>query len=268
MKGSGWNGLLLTLLISLVLVGMAQGARITDKLLAGLYPDPDSTGKPTRVLPSDTPLERLEKRGDFTRVRLGDGSEGWVESRFITDEKPARIMLLELQAKNSQLQQQLRDAERQLKALGKEQPAGNGSGDDPELNALKRQLADAQAENALLKNERPTDNGAGNDSEALAQRIVELEQQLAETVSSEVELTRESSALETAQQVNRQLEQRLQQIARLAGAMETTTATEEPSSGFKAWELPLLLLAMLFSFIGGVAFKNYRLAKRYGGFRI
>lgn len=268
MRRGGWKGLLLALLMGAVLVGTAQGARITDKLLAGLYPDPDSAGQPTRVLPSDTPLERLEKRGDFTRVRLGDGSEGWVESRFITDEKPARIMLLELQAKNSQLQQQLRDAERQLKALEKEQPPGNGNRDDPELDALKRQLADTRAENTQLKNDQPAEKGTGNDSAALTRRIAELEQQLAEAASSAADLTRESSALETAQQLNRQLEQRLEQIARLAGAMETTTATEEPSSHVRAWELPLLLLAMLFSFIAGVAFKNYRLAKRYGGLRV
>jgi len=267
MRSSGWRGLLLALLLGAVFVGTVQGARITDRLLAGLYPEPDSVGQPIRVLPSDTPLERLEKQGDFTRVRLGDGSEGWVESRFITDEKPARIMLLELQAKNSQLQQQLRDVERQLKALDKGQSSGNGSRDDPVLNALKRQLADARAENALLKSEQSADNGAGNDSEAQSQRIVELEQQLAETASSEVDL-QESSALETAQQANRQLEQRLEQIARLAGAAEAATAPEEPSSRFEAWELPLLLLAMLFSFIGGVAFKNYRLARRYGGLRV
>ena len=266
MRPGGWKGLLPVLLLSAVFAGTVQGARITDKLLAGLYAEPDSTTQPLRVLPSDTPLERLEKRGDFTRVRLGDGTEGWVESRFITDEKPARIMLLELQAKNSQLQQQLRDAERQLKALDTTAQAQNGQQDDPELNALKRQLADARAENALLKSEQSTESGTTNDSESLARRIIELEQQLAEATSA----TTDTPELEPLRQANRQLEQRLEQIARIAAGADISepAANESLASRFQAWELPLLLLAMLFSFIGGVAFKNYRLAKRYGGFRI
>jgi SH3 domain protein len=269
-RKTGWRGLLLSLLIGAavagpLLVGTAQGARITDKLLAGLYAEPDTAGQPVRVLPSDTPLERLEQRGEFTRVRLGDGDEGWVENRFITDEKPARVMLLELQAKNSQLQQQLDAAERQLKGPG--QPADP---QDPGLSELKRQLADARAENALLKREQSTNGLPGADTEPLTRRIAELEQQLAAAAAN--------PELEALQQANRQLQQRLEQIARLAGSPETATpianpaanpgATEATAERLKTWELPLLLLAMLVSFIGGVAFKNYRLAKRYGGFRV
>lgn len=259
MRKRRWRGLPLALLLGALSVGIAQGARITDKLLAGLYPEPDNSAQPTRVLPSDTPLERLEKQGDFTRVRLGDGNEGWVESRFITDEKPARIMLLELQAKNSQLQQQLRDAERQLSAQGEGQAGGGADRNDSELNTLKQQLADARAENTLLKTSPPTDNGAGTDTAALTRQIAELERQLAAAAAT--------PELESLRQANRELEQRLEQIARLAAAGEAAAASESPGR-FQAWELPLLLLAMLFSFIGGVAFKNYRLARRYGGLRV
>lgn len=260
MRDQRGRALWLILLLGLVGAGDAQGARITDKLLAGLYPNPDSSERPIRVVPSDTPLERLEKQGEFTRVRLGDGSEGWVESRFITDEKPARIMLLELQAKNSRLQQRLRQAEARLKAVDKGQPAATGEQDDPELRTLKRQLADALAENALLKSEQPA--GGDADPAPLRQRITELEQQLAEASAD----ANESSALASLRQANRQLEQRLEQIARLAGSARPVA--EEPPSRFEAWKLPLLLLALLISFIAGVAFKNYRLARRYGGLRV
>ncbi|WP_260295726.1 TIGR04211 family SH3 domain-containing protein [Sedimenticola hydrogenitrophicus] len=266
MRGKRWQGRSLGLLLGIALagtalVGTAQGARITDKLLAGLYAEPDSAGQPTRVLPSDTPLERLEQQGDFTKVRLGDGSEGWVESRFITDEKPARVMLLELQAKNSQLQQQLRAAERQLKARGEDADAAA----DPEVSTLKQQLTDLRAENTLLKREQSTGDDPRAERAILTRRVAELEQQLAEAVAT----TDTNPELEALQQANRQLQQRLEQIARLAGVPETTPPASETLLGrFQVWELPLLLLAMLFSFIGGVAFKNYRLAKRYGGFRI
>lgn len=268
MRKKRGKGLWLALLIGAALLGTAQAARITDKLLAGLYASPDATDNPIRVVPSDTPLERLEKQGEFTKVRLGDGSEGWVESRFITDEKPARVMLLELQAKNSQLQQQLRESERRLKATG---TAGQDDPvSDPELIELKRQLADVNAENALLKREQSgRDPDPADNSEALTRRIAELERQLADTTPAATDPTQDAE-LKRLQEADRQLRQRLAQIARIAGTPDTpqTTPDESAANRFQAWELPLLLLAMLFSFIGGVAFKNYRLAKRYGGFRI
>lgn len=259
MTGRAWRNLLLALLLGGMTLGSAQGARITDKLLAGFYAEPDSSTQPIKVLPSDTPLERLEKKGPFTRVRLGDGSEGWVESRFITDEKPARIMLLELQAKNSQLQQQLREAERQLKALDKGAPAGD---DNAELSRLKQQLADMQAENAQLKSSQANNSESTVDSSELRQRIAELEQQLTTASAG----AGDNPELERLLQANQALEQRLAEIARLAGS--SPSATTASPDRLEAWQLPLLLLAMLFSFIGGVVFKNYRLARRYGGLRV
>ena len=95
----------------------AQGAHITDKLLAGFYEQPDAASQPLKVLASGAPVEVLKKQAGFTRVRLGDNSEGWVESRYISDSKPAKVMLLELQAKHGQMKQQLRQAERELKRL-------------------------------------------------------------------------------------------------------------------------------------------------------
>lgn len=274
MRGMIHKGLFFLLLVLLAL-STAEAARITDKLLAGLYEKPEVSATPLRVLPSDTPLERLEKSGDFTRVRLGDSTEGWVESRFITDEKPARIMLLELQVKNSELQQKLREANKALKALGQTSPESTPLEPDPEIADLKRQLADAKAEIELLKREATppseSDSRTADNSAALREQINELEQALAEaknTARQQEQQTDDNSAL---QQTNQQLQQQLDQIAAIVGLSQDAadSSPAEPAGiRFNAWHLPVLLLALLFSFIGGVAFKNYRLAKRYGGFRI
>ncbi|MCW8889172.1 MAG: TIGR04211 family SH3 domain-containing protein [Sedimenticola sp.] len=266
----------MVLLLSLLVFSLAEAARITDKLLAGLYEKPEVSATPLRVLPSDTPLERLEKEGEFTRVRLGDGTEGWVESRFITDEKPARIMLLELQVKNSELQQKLREANKSLKALGQD-AEGSDNAPDPEIVELKRQLADARAEIELLKRETSTEPTpqSQDDTVELKQQITELQQALQEAKESareQAKPTGDDTALQALQQTNQQLQQQLDQIAGIVGAPQVSAAeapAAEPAGiRFNAWHLPVLLLALLFSFIGGVAFKNYRLAKRYGGFRI
>lgn len=93
-----------------------QAAHITDKLLVGLYTKPASGVQPIKVLPSGTPLEVLERKDAFSKVRLGDGKEGWVKSVYISDEKPARAMLLELQAKSSTLKDKLSQMEKELEA--------------------------------------------------------------------------------------------------------------------------------------------------------
>ncbi|HEC16814.1 MAG TPA: TIGR04211 family SH3 domain-containing protein [Sedimenticola sp.] len=107
----------LPLITGLLLLSMAfpaPAAYITDKLLAGLYENPDPDETPVQVLPSGTPLEILEARGDFSRVRLTDRTEGWVETLLITEEKPAQVMLLELQATAGELRARLQQAEAEL----------------------------------------------------------------------------------------------------------------------------------------------------------
>lgn len=279
MTNNGLRRLIVALIMGL-LINPTQAARITDKLLAGLYESPDAATTPARVIPSDTPLEPLEKQGDFTKVRLGDGTVGWVESRFITDEKPARIMLLELQVKNSELQQKLREANKELQALGQATSGTANPLPDPEIAELKRQLADAKAEIELLKREAlPAAKSAPppqEESGKLKQQIIELQQALDAAEKSALkarEQQSEDALMLALQQTNQQLQQQLDQIAEIVGTAHSTAeaaplATEPAGIRLNAWHLPVLLLALLFSFIGGIAFKNYRLAKRYGGFRI
>ena len=200
-----------------------------------------------------------------------------MESRFITDEKPARIMLLELQVKNSGLQQKLREANKELQALGQATSGTANPLPDPEIAELKRQLADAKAEIELLKREAlPAASPPQEETSALKQQISELQKALDEAEKSALkarEQQTEDARLLALQQTNQQLQQQLDQIAKIVGAAHSTAeaaplSAESAGIRLNAWHLPVLLLALLFSFIGGIAFKNYRLAKRYGGFRI
>lgn len=89
---------------------------VTDKLVAGLYETAATDGTLVRALPSGTPLEVIERRGTIVRVRTGDGLEGWIGREYVTGEKPAQVMLLQLQAEMGDLKQRLRQAETDLDA--------------------------------------------------------------------------------------------------------------------------------------------------------
>ncbi len=95
------------LLMTLLAAPWASAAHITDKLLAGLYEQPASGLQPLKLLPSGTPVEVLERKTNFQRIRLDDGTEGWVNASYVTEEKPAKAMLLESQARVIDLERQL-----------------------------------------------------------------------------------------------------------------------------------------------------------------
>lgn len=223
----------------------AQAAFVTDKLLAGLYPEAKVEGDPLKVLPSGTPVEVLQQQEGFVKVRLGDRTEGWIESGYLTDEKPARVMLLEQQARANTLQQALRQAEDELKAA-QEQLAEKESpvADDPALGELREQNANLQKQVETLQRvleQKPAEN---SDS-ALRQERDRLAAQL-EAVRSALGVASQSGGISEP-------------------VKEAESAATPPLG---AWYLPLLGAMLVVGFIAGIAFKNYRIAKRYGGFRI
>ncbi len=110
----------ITGLLLLLLASPLSAAYITDKLLAGVYESPEASARPLQVLPSGTPVELLKTEGIFSKIRLPDRKEGWVESRYLSEEKPTQVMLLELQAKMGELRHKLQQAETTLEQSNKE----------------------------------------------------------------------------------------------------------------------------------------------------
>ena len=91
-----------------------QGTYVTDRLTVGLYADPAQTERPFRVVTAGTPVESLQRRGTYTQVRLGDKQTGWLETRHLSEDKPLKVRLVEVQAKYGATRQQLQELERTL----------------------------------------------------------------------------------------------------------------------------------------------------------
>ena len=86
--------LLLALLASR---GMAATAYVSDELVLGVYTDQNSQGQRLATLHSGTSVETLTQSGEFTQVRLSDGTTGWVKSAFLTPTEPAVVRVKQLQ---------------------------------------------------------------------------------------------------------------------------------------------------------------------------
>jgi hypothetical protein len=86
------------LLLALVAYsGMAATAYVSDELVLGVYADQNSQGQRLATLHSGTSVETLAQSGEFTQVRLIDGTTGWVKSAFLTPTEPAVVRVKQLQ---------------------------------------------------------------------------------------------------------------------------------------------------------------------------
>lgn len=152
----------------LVTVAIAQTRYVEDRFEITLRSGQSTGHAIVRMLPTGTRLTVLEVDADagYTRVRTPDSTEGWVLSRLLMNEAPARDQLAaargridKLQSDNRLLNQQvasLTDVRTALEAQV-EELTGAGEGLNEELARVRRVSADALGlarENDELKAER------------------------------------------------------------------------------------------------------------------
>jgi uncharacterized protein YgiM (DUF1202 family) len=90
-----WLAALLLALLSIK--GMAATAYVSDELVLGVYSEENNQGQRLATLHSGASVETLAQNGDFTQVRLSDGTTGWVKSAFLTTNEPAVVRVKQLQ---------------------------------------------------------------------------------------------------------------------------------------------------------------------------
>ena len=90
-----WLAALVLALLSIK--GVAAPAFVSDELVLGVYSEENSQGQRLATLHSGTSVETLAQSGEFTQVRLSDGTTGWVKSAFLTTNEPAVVRVKRLQ---------------------------------------------------------------------------------------------------------------------------------------------------------------------------
>lgn len=87
------------LLLMALLAGRAAAATayVSDELVLGLYTEQNSQGQRLATLHSGAIVETLAVNGEFTQVRLSDGTVGWVKSAYLTTREPATARVKQLE---------------------------------------------------------------------------------------------------------------------------------------------------------------------------
>jgi hypothetical protein len=75
----------------------AATAYVSDELVLGVYAEQNNQGQRLSTLHSGASVETLQVIGEFTEVRLNDGTTGWVKSAYLTTQEPATVRVKQLE---------------------------------------------------------------------------------------------------------------------------------------------------------------------------
>nr|VFJ77650.1 MAG: SH3 domain protein [Candidatus Kentron sp. FW] len=109
--------IIIGLLACLPGMACAETAYVIDRLLAGIHKDKAQDSTVLEVLPTGSALEVISREEDFTRVRSANGIVGWIDTNYLMSEKPAQLLLMELEAIQEQTETELKEAKAQLGKL-------------------------------------------------------------------------------------------------------------------------------------------------------
>ncbi len=105
------------IIVAAVLVpslGHAETLYVTDRLLVGLRASVVEGSPVVRNLETGTALDVLERFENTVHVRDRQGTEGWIDARYLSPEPPARLRVRELEDRVNTAQGQLAATRRRL----------------------------------------------------------------------------------------------------------------------------------------------------------
>jgi len=88
---------------------VAETMYVTDVLRLGLHQAEDTNDRAFRTLQSGQEMEILDRNRNYAHVQLPDGTSGYVKTAYLVAEKPAKLIVAEVQANSAALESRLAD---------------------------------------------------------------------------------------------------------------------------------------------------------------
>jgi len=247
--------LLLVLMAGWQIANAAANRYVTDRIVLDLYEHDTRTSPVLRSIATGTAMTLLETSDQLAKVKLKDGSVGWVDAAFITDEKPIQVLYTELLAKHKRLQ---------AKAASQEQD--NDDSNSGNLSALKRDAKNAAWLRTELGKTRDQLKALEADMKTAAQErdaaqaeLATFKAQLTGTIIPAAAVTGNSESMHGN------------------GATSAVFAFQdepEPTAWYNFAPIPLVWVAgitlsmLLAGYFAGVVLLDRRIRKKHGGFRL
>ncbi len=244
----------------------ADSLYVTDRILLGIHKSASNDSPLLQSVPSGTSLEILAEENSFKKVRLPNGTQGWVDAAFLVKEQPAPAQYDILLAKHKRTQKQLAALQQKLKKTERELQIRQDqvSNAKTSMQELKKKLQNKQPTKVVAEDQKLQQAKA--EIEKLKAQISQLgslkqidkdtRKQATNSIAAEKELTR--------------LRIRINMALRNLQGKEPLTPREMASEppGLPSWFWGVMLLFLIAGFAAGIAIMDYRNRKRHGGFRI
>ena len=226
-------------LLMLCFATQVEAAYVSERLYLGLYAEPNTTADPIKTMPSGTEVQIVETQGDYVKLKLTDGTEGWARGEFVTQETPAKRLLKEMTAERDGLRLQLETLSKQDKA------------DDQQVKTLQQQLATANRQVTNL-------------TEQLKQKENAADAALEETQTNQQQAIDElKNQLLTAEQQTNELQ------TRLADTQKVAAKTGDVGSTKKVLWFTLSMFASLgIGMFIGVRWLSAKIRQRFNGLKV
>jgi SH3 domain protein len=244
-------------LASLVLAGAllalpahGDSVYVIDRLEIGVHQGTDLDSVILAVVPSGTELTVMDRDGEFVEVRTPDGVTGWVDGRYVVDEKPGSAVLGEREAEFAEATRALGAARAQVEVLRQQ------------LVELQLSVDEQQKQQENTPTPTPDEN-----NEKLSQALSDLQALADENQRMKGEISRLEAARTTA--ANELA------MAREEMKKEVTVSAELPpveqfatSAPWSPWQWLLFASILLLAFGAGGYLVDWEARRRHGGFRI
>ena len=245
----------------------ANSLYVTDRILLGVHKSASNDSPLLQSVPSGTSLEVLAEENNFKKVRLPNGTQGWVDEAFLVNEQPAPAQYDILLAKHKRTQKQLAALQQKLKKTERELQIRQDqiSNAKTSIQELKKKFQHKQPATAAAEDDRKL-KSAETEIEKLKARISELES-IKQTNSN---IDRQKTDAAATEKELASMRTRINIALLSLQGKEPLTAKDmagEPPS-LPSWFWGVMLLFLIAGLATGIAIMDYRNRKRHGGFRI
>jgi SH3 domain protein len=158
--------------------GWAETAYIVDSIKVALRSGPGNDQKSLGMAESGNPVEVLESGEEWSLVRLGNGTEGFLLTRYLTATPPARFRLDQLQEKTKALTAQaasLLEENKRLKAENEELAAA--------VSAARKEVAALHGEFDAFRQEASDVTALKSRNDALAAELDQKKREVSQLES-------------------------------------------------------------------------------------
>ncbi|WP_455217499.1 TIGR04211 family SH3 domain-containing protein [Kaarinaea lacus] len=250
---------LFLVLLTVIVSVSAQAEFITDKVVINVHSERFEQGAILKTLSSGTAITVLMNEGAFSRIRTNDNVTGWIESKYITNEKPAQLEYLELLARSKTLETKLKAAEDKLNT----QATGESEGVDlAELEELRKRAADAGWMRVELKKARDHADELEAKLKSVNKNVSSSDDQLNKLIEQNKTLEKRLAA---SILVNEQQESF---VSETGNSTATEISEDQGWSVSIGWFLGSIVTAIIIGLVLGMTWLDKRIRQRHGGFRI